>query len=238
MSANIRNEYHNSDLDGFQNPYELEYSTSVKDQQHQHQHQSSLIKSQKVPFNKILPSNNNNINNNNNNLQFIQQKEEEEEEKNKNNFKKNYPLSLNITSNINKMNIPNVNNNNLYNYSCNNFNSFSSTNAYWEKRERQNKLKMKEIKKEREKKIYGEMYQKPKISKGSEEIIKKIRDKSFDIIKFSGDSYGEDFQQEDEINRNIPIRIQQSKNFFKTNNLIQKIKYLNNANNTNKNLNN
>ena len=53
---------------------------------------------------------------------------------------------------------------------------FPTTNDYWEKREKENSIKMEKIKKERYEKKYGELYSKPKINKNTEEIINRIKE--------------------------------------------------------------
>ena len=57
---------------------------------------------------------------------------------------------------------------------------------------------MQQIKQEREQKIYGELSQKPKISKNSKIIIERLKERSYELTEEDG--------YEDEINMNIPIR--------------------------------
>ena len=118
---------------------------------------------------------------------------------NKNNKNKNYFLNNNIKniikSNKNKKNIKKLNSK-LKNKKKD---IISKLNIYWENRKKKNELKMKKIKKEREDKLYGELYPIPKINKNSKEIIERINEKSFEKIN-------DEEQIEDEINNNIPIK--------------------------------
>ena len=86
-----------------------------------------------------------------------------------------------------------------------NNNIFSTINEYWEKRKKENKIKMDKIKMEREKKIYGNIYPIPKISKNSKEIIKRK------------ENIAAKFFEEDQINKNIPIKTEQKNIYFKNN---------------------
>ena len=100
---------------------------------------------------------------------------------------------------------------------CKNNNHFFSTiNDYWEKRESKNKIKMEEIKKEREKKIYGNNYPIPKINKNTKKIIKRIK------IQLNNQISEED-KIEDQINYNIPIKTEQNIYFHNINNEINNI---------------
>ena len=90
----------------------------------------------------------------------------------------------------------------------NNINIYSKINNYWESRDKKNKLKMQQIKQEREQKIYGELSQKPKISKNSKIIIERLKERSYELTEEDG--------YEDEINMNIPIRTREKNYFFKT----------------------
>ena len=90
----------------------------------------------------------------------------------------------------------------------NNTNIYSKVNNYWEIREKKNKIKMQRIKKEREDKIYGELYPKPKISKNTQEIIERLKERNYELSA--------DDEYEEEINRNIPIRTKEKNYFFKT----------------------
>jgi hypothetical protein len=90
----------------------------------------------------------------------------------------------------------------------NNINIYSQINNYWESRDKKNKIKMQQIKKEREEKIYGELSQKPKISKNSKEIIERLKERNYELTEEDG--------YEEEINMNIPIRTKEKNYFFKT----------------------
>ena len=90
----------------------------------------------------------------------------------------------------------------------NNKNIYSQINNYWENRDKKNKIKMQQIKKEREEKIYGELSQKPKISKNSKEIIERLKERNYELTEEDG--------YEEEINMNIPIRTKEKNYFFKT----------------------
>ena len=59
-----------------------------------------------------------------------------------------------------------------------------------------------------EKIIYGELSQKPKISKNSKIIIERLKERSYELTEEDG--------YEDEINMNIPIRTREKNYFFKT----------------------
>ena len=91
---------------------------------------------------------------------------------------------------------------------ANNLYKFSPDNNYWEKREIINKERFEKIKQEREQKMYGNVYPIPKINKNSKEIIRRLREKL-------NEKTVEEDQIEDQINRNIPIRTQQSHAFFR-----------------------
>jgi hypothetical protein len=90
----------------------------------------------------------------------------------------------------------------------NNFYKFSPDNNYWEKREIINKERFEKIKQEREQKMYGNVYPIPKINKNSKEIIRRLREKLNEKIV-------DEDQIEDQINRNIPIKTQQSHAYFR-----------------------
>ena len=121
----------------------------------------------------------------------------------------------------------------------NNVNRFSPDNNYWAKREVINKEKLEKIKQEREQKMYGNVYPIPKINKNSREIIRRIREQL-------NEKMVEEDQIEDQINRNVPIRTQQSNSYFrkdsyfsnfdnKSNNKLKYNKRRFNTNNINKN---
>ena len=92
----------------------------------------------------------------------------------------------------------------------NNIYIFPTTNDYWEKREKENAIKMEKIKKERYEKKYGELYSKPKINKNknTEEIMNRIKENINNKIL-------EEEQIEDQINNNIPIKTEQCSTYFK-----------------------
>jgi hypothetical protein len=98
------------------------------------------------------------------------------------------------------------------NNNSNNIHVFSTINDYWAIREKKNKERMNKIKKEREKKIYGNVYPIPKINKNTQEIIEKIKERTYNISL--------DDQVEDQINNKIPIKSKLN-NYF-TNNFIYK----------------
>ena len=97
------------------------------------------------------------------------------------------------------------------NQNSNNIHAFSSVNDYWEIREKKNKKKMEKIKKEREQKIYGQIYPIPKINKNTQEIINRIKERDYDNNISIEDTI------EDQINQNIPIKTKQKNNLFKNN---------------------
>ena len=99
-------------------------------------------------------------------------------------------------------------NKNAHKNNHNNINIYSQINNYWESRDKKNKIKMQQIKKEREEKIYGELSQKPKISKNSKEIIERLKERNYELTEEDG--------YEEEINMNIPIRTKEKNYFFKT----------------------
>ena len=92
----------------------------------------------------------------------------------------------------------------------NNIHIFSTINDYWEKREKENKIKINIIKRERDEKKYGDVYRKPKINKNTEAIINRIK-------KNINNKILEEEQIEDQINRNIPIRTEKRSTYFKNN---------------------
>ena len=128
-------------------------------------------------------------------------------------LKKYYTLNNNNNTDFFKVNL---NNNNKEkrkekenkNTKPNNIHIYSKMSDYWEKRERKNRKKMEKIKKERENKLYGNIYQKPKINKNSEDIINRIKENLNNQIS-------EEEQIEDQINRNIPVKTEQTKLYFK-----------------------
>ena len=214
--------YETNELEAFEHPYELEYS-SMK---------SSKNDSLKAQANKLKEINNNflginNINSqknvlknsqnlisinsfkslpNDNNINFrlnekakksLEKYIESKQAKKQNKKLKDKVKKQNI--NINKI---------AHRKNHNNINIYSKINNYWESRDKKNKLKMQQIKQEREQKIYGELSQKPKISKNSKIIIERLKERSYELTEEDG--------YEDEINMNIPIRTREKNYFFKT----------------------
>ena len=214
--------YETNELEAFEHPYELEYS-SMK---------SSKNDSLKAQANKLKEINNNllginNINSqknvlknsqnlisinsfkslpNDNNINFrlnekakksLEKYIESKQAKKQNKKLKDKVKKQNI--NINKI---------AHRKNHNNINIYSKINNYWESRDKKNKLKMQQIKQEREQKIYGELSQKPKISKNSKIIIERLKERSYELTEEDG--------YEDAINMNIPIRTREKNYFFKT----------------------
>ena len=214
--------YEKNELEAFEHPYELEYS-SMK---------SSKNDSLKAQANKLKEINNNflginNINKyknvlknsqnlisinsfkslpNDNNINFrlnekakksLEKYIESKQAKKQNKKLKDKVKKQNI--NINKI---------AHRKNHNNINIYSKINNYWESRDKKNKLKMQQIKQEREQKIYGELSQKPKISKNSKIIIERLKERSYELTEEDG--------YEDAINMNIPIRTREKNYFFKT----------------------
>ena len=99
-------------------------------------------------------------------------------------------------------------------------NKFPKMNDYWKKREKKNQLKMEKIKKDRQQKLYGNMYPIPKINKNSKEIINKIRENIISPVS-------EEDQIEDTINKNIPIKTEKRNAFFNNKNQFNIIDYKN-----------
>ena len=219
--------YYANELDEIERPYEMEYS-SMK---------SSKNDSLKAKANKLKVINKNLLNINNNNNQINNQKNIFRNTPNlnsissfkslqNNNVNNNINFRLNeitkkklenyMESTKNKFPKKNIQNNpkkqkqnkNLNKKTNNNTNIYSKVNNYWEIREKKNKIKMLRIKKEREDKIYGELYPKPKISKNTQEIIERLKERNYELT--AEDEY------EEEINRNIPIRTKEKNYFFKT----------------------
>ena len=137
-------------------------------------------------------------NNNENNITF-----QMNTNKKSNNFILDEHIKRIIQETLNKNIIKNdkkkLNANNLY--------KFSPDNNYWEKREKINKERFEKIKQEREQKMYGNIYPIPKINQNSKEIIRRLRS------KLNEKNVEEEI--EDQINRNIPIKTQQSHAFFR-----------------------
>ena len=221
------NEYKANELEEIEHPYELEYS-SLK---------SSKNESIKVQ-NKKENNNNNLLGINNNNYIYQKNQKLMNIQNDDNilnnkidqniNYNDNYRLNDNIKKNIenligiNKKNIglkqkenksrSKSKNKKVYKKpqknNINNIHTFSKVDDYWKNREKKNKEKMEIIKKEREKKIYGEVYPIPKINKNTQEIIEKIKGRTYESIPMED-------QIEDQINNNIPIKTRQKNMFFK-----------------------
>ena len=214
--------YETNELEAFEHPYELEHSST----------KPSKNDSLKAQANKLKEINNNflginNINSqknvmknsqnlisinsfkslpNDNNINFrlnekakksLEKYIESKQAKKQNKKLKDKVKKQNI--NINKI---------AHRKNHNNINIYSKINNYWESRDKKNKLKMQQIKQEREQKIYGELSQKPKISKNSKIIIERLKERSYELTEEDG--------YEDEINMNIPIRTREKNYFFKT----------------------
>ena len=214
--------YETNELEAFEHPYELEYS-SMK---------SSKNDSLKAQANKLKEINNNFLGINNINSQKNVLKNSQN--LNSINSFKSLPNDNNINFRLNekakkslekyieskqakkqnkklkdKVKKQNININKIaHRKNHNNINIYSKINNYWESRDKKNKLKMQQIKQEREQKIYGELSQKPKISKNSKIIIERLKERSYELTEEDG--------YEDEINMNIPIRTREKNYFFKT----------------------
>ena len=214
--------YETNELEAFEHPYELEYS-SMK---------SSKNDSLKAQANKLKEINNNLLGINNINIQKNVLKNSQNlisinsfkslPNDNNINFRLNEKAKKSLEKYIeskqakkqnkklkDKVKKQNINiNKNAHRKNHNNINIYSKINNYWESRDKKNKLKMQQIKQEREQKIYGELSQKPKISKNSKIIIERLKERSYELTEEDG--------YEDEINMNIPIRTREKNYFFKT----------------------
>ena len=210
-----------NELEEIQHPYEIDYS-SLK---------SSKNDSTKVQANKLKILNENlSLSNNNNNQKNIFKNSPnlnsinsiKSFSNNDNEISKNFRLNEKTKKNLEnyiktnkteitkkKLNnkIKNQNKNSNKN-SKNNNNIYSTVSNYWEDRDKKNKIKMQKIKKERDDKIYGELYPKPKISKNTKEIIQRLKERNFELALEN--------EKEEEINRNIPIKTKEKNYFFKT----------------------
>ena len=219
------NKYEINELEQIEHPYEIEYS-SLKSSKNE----SSKVHANKLKeMNKIINNNNNikinsqnnfvlrnspNLNSinsfkslqNNNNTDFRlnenTKKNLEKYIKSKQANQQNKKIKDKIFNQKMKINKDAHKNNH------NNINIYSQINNYWESRDKKNKIKMQQIKKEREEKIYGELSQKPKISKNSKEIIERLKERNYELTEEDG--------YEEEINMNIPIRTKEKNYFFKT----------------------
>ena len=140
-----------------------------------------------------------NNNNNDNNITF-----QMNNKKRSNNYILNNHIKKIMQETLNKNRAKNdkkhLNTNKLYN--------FSPDNNYWKKREIINKERFEKIKQEREQKMFGNVYPIPKINKNSKEIIRRLREEL-------NEKNVEEDQIEDQINRNIPIKTQQSHAYFR-----------------------
>ena len=220
------NKYEINELEGFERPYEIDFS-SMK---------SSKNDSLKMKANKLKSINNNLLDiNNNYNQKYIFRNSQNINNINSfkslpNNNPKYFRLDENtkknlqkyIESNKNKLvkksnqNIVKNKNQKLNKNKHNNLNVYSKIDKYWENREKKNKIKMQQIKKEREQKIYGELYPKPKISKNTKEIIQRLKERNYELT--------EEDEYEEEINNNIPVKTKEKNYFFKTMYYSNKIK--------------
>ena len=207
-----------NELEGIQNPYEIEFS-SLKSSKND----SSKTQKNKLKILNNNLSSNNNINNqkklfkNSQNLNSINSFKSFS---NNNDISKNFRLNSNTRNNLEnymKENKTEINkkklNNKIKNQNKNSNknpknNNYSKISNYWEDRDKKNKIKMERIKKEREDKIYGELYPKPKISKNTKEIIERIKERNFELALEN--------EKEEEINSNIPIKTKEKNYFFKT----------------------
>ena len=214
--------YETNELEAFEHPYELEYSSmksskndSLKAQANNlkeinnnllginniNKYKNVLKNSQNlISINsfKSLPNDNNiNFRLNEKTKKSLEKYIESKQAKKQNKKLKDKVKKQNI--NINKI---------AHRKNHNNINIYSKINNYWESRDKKNKLKMQQIKQEREQKIYGELSQKPKISKNSKIIIERLKERSYELTEEDG--------YEDEINMNIPIRTREKNYFFKT----------------------
>ena len=214
--------YETNELEAFEHPYELEYSSmksskndSLKAQANkQKEINNNFLGINNINKYKNVLKNSQNLNSinsfkslpNDNNINFrlnekakksLEKYIESKQAKKQNKKLKDKVKKQNI--NINKI---------AHRKNHNNINIYSKINNYWESRDKKNKLKMQQIKQEREQKIYGELSQKPKISKNSKIIIERLKERSYELTEEDG--------YEDEINMNIPIRTREKNYFFKT----------------------
>ena len=223
------------ELDGFQNPYELEYSMSKENENKEIPIISNLEnnpESNHIINNNTLDMNKNFQNNDqNNNFQDIGA-----------NVQLNKTLKRNKSNNdINPIDILELNKKNnsikkfnskkkgLKSCSVNKIGKFSSMNDYWAERDKKNKIKMDQLIMERHHKIYGDIYDKPKLNKNTIEIVKRLKQSYFHLSP--------EEEIEDQINHNIPIKTLQnnySNKFYNNNkkNLVDK-----NIKSSNKNIN-
>ena len=211
-----------NELEAFEHPYEIDFSSMKSSKNDSLKAQTNKLK---IINNKILGINDSNkqknIFRNSPNLNSINSFKSLQ-----NNNNTDFRLNENTKKNLEKYikskqanqqnkkikdKIFNQNmkiNKNAHKNNHNNINIYSQINNYWESRDKKNKIKMQQIKKEREEKIYGELSQKPKISKNSKEIIERLKERNYELTEEDG--------YEEEINMNIPIRTKEKNYFFKT----------------------
>ena len=211
-----------NELEAFEHPYEIDFSSMKSSKNDSLKAQTNKLK---IINNKILDINDSNkqknIFRNSPNLNSINSFKSLQ-----NNNNTDFRLNENTKKNLEKYikskqanqqnkkikdKVFNQNmkiNKNAHKNNHNNINIYSQINNYWESRDKKNKIKMQQIKKEREEKIYGELSQKPKISKNSKEIIERLKERNYELTEEDG--------YEEEINMNIPIRTKEKNYFFKT----------------------
>ena len=210
------NKYGINELEGFQHPYEIDYSSMKSSKNDSLKIKANRLKENKnnlIGSNDIIFRNSPNLNSINS-LKSLQS--------NNHNYRLNKNIKKNLENYIesNKGKLPKKNNKNKIksdnnalnkktkNKISNNINIYSKINKYWESRDKKNKIKMQKIKKEREQKIYGELCPIPKISKNTKEIIERLKDRNYELT--------EEDEYEEEINKNIPIKTKEKNYFFKT----------------------
>ena len=210
------NKYSTNELEGFQHPYEIDYSSMKSSKNDSLKIKANRLKDNKnnlLGSNDIIFRNSPNLNSINsfkslqsNNHNFRLNKNTK---KNLENYIESNKGKLTKKPNKNKI----QNNNNRLNKKSknkisNNINIYSKINNYWESRDKKNKIKMQRIKKEREQKIYGELCPVPKISKNTKEIIERLKERNYELT--------EEDEYEEEINKNIPIKTREKNYFFRT----------------------
>ena len=218
-----------NELEEFERPYEIEYS-SLKSSKNESlkMHQDKLKQYNKNILEKNNTDKNMFVNNPNlnsvNSFKSISNKNYRLNENTKKNLENFIESNKNKIQKNNKKVISKINNDKnmnkkAHNNKNNNSSIYSKINNYWENHEKKNKIRMNIIKKEREKKIYGELLEKPKISKNSQDIIERLKERTYELT-------AED-EFEDEINRNIPVKTKEKNYFFKTVYYSNKIKLKN-----------
>ena len=189
------------------NPKEFDKSNNqnfINIQNNYNNEKDDMIIQMREDKNEINENYNNNFRLNNN----IKKDIENLIETNKKNIKNNLNNSKGKIRNKSKSKSKNKKNSQN---NQNNIHVFSSVNDYWENRDKKNKEKMEKIKKEREQKIYGQVYPIPKINKNTQEIIERIKERKYDNNISIEDTI------EDQINQNIPKKTKQTNNLFKNN---------------------